>query len=326
MALFEIRVPTYRRPEMLRRALNSLLAQEETDWCAFVYDDSPCGEADAVVRSFNDKRIFYLSNPQTLGAAGNIDQASRKQPLTDARFFAILEDDNLLLPHFLKRGQEIVNSSHCSLVQMNQIIVDENARPHQLGGTTRGDWFKHGILPPETLYASLFLMEGLSNGGLFWSRESLTDLEVGNDMQETCLQEACRTLKVSEPVFFESEPCAAWSCLPSHRVMRMSAANRVIGRGQTEIRRYLWQCGGSAMIEAGLRFAKTVGREGEFHINLESSLMPWEDFGAARTNWLLRLRGMARVCMTNNPVLSFLANNPGMFQQIAEPKSFVATV
>ena len=112
---------------------------------------------------------------------------------------------------------------------MNQIIVDESGRSHQR--TTRGDWFKHGVLTPMTLYASLFLMEGLSNGGLFWSRDSVTDLDVGNDMRETCLQEACRTLKVAEPIFFESEPCAAWSRLPPEKVVRQSARNRVIWTG-----------------------------------------------------------------------------------------------
>src|SRR6266404_5450662 len=103
MPSFEIRVPTYRRPALLKRALDSLLAQEERDWVAFVYDDSPDRESESAISKFNDRRIHYLSNSRMLGAAGNIDQAFRKQPLSDARFFAILEDDNLFLPHFLKR-------------------------------------------------------------------------------------------------------------------------------------------------------------------------------------------------------------------------------
>ena len=87
MTRFEIRVPTYRRSALLRRALGSLLAQIEADWLAYVYDDSPFREAETVVSSLNDKRIYYVSNPESLGAAGNIDQAFRKQPLTVCALF-----------------------------------------------------------------------------------------------------------------------------------------------------------------------------------------------------------------------------------------------
>src|SRR5579862_1131830 len=43
----EIRVPTFRRPELLRRALASVIGQTYPDWRCIVLDDSPHGaEAD----------------------------------------------------------------------------------------------------------------------------------------------------------------------------------------------------------------------------------------------------------------------------------------
>jgi len=322
MARFEIRVPTYCRPELLARALHSLVTQTETDWLAFVYDDSPHHEAESVVRTLADKRINYRPNSENLGAAGNIDQAFRKQPLSDACFFAILEDDNLLLPHFLKRAREIAESTGYSLIQMNQNIIDENGRPQEPPITTRGDWFSHGPVSPMTLYASLFLMEGVSNGGLVWTRDSKTDLEVGKHMNETCLQEACRTLKITEPVFFESEPCASWSSLPSEKVVRQTGTSRQTSLGQAEIRRYVW-AQGTPIIEEVVRFAKSVGREELLNSNLETALRPWDGRGIGKRNWKLRFRGLVRASVTTNPVGPFLASKPGVFRSSTEVVQYV---
>ena len=45
----EVRVPTYRRPELLERCLKSLIAQTHENWRAIVLDDSPEREGEAVL-------------------------------------------------------------------------------------------------------------------------------------------------------------------------------------------------------------------------------------------------------------------------------------
>ena len=57
MALCEIRVPTYRRPELLERAMRSLQAQTQRDWVALVMDDSPEREGAQAVKKLGDGRI-----------------------------------------------------------------------------------------------------------------------------------------------------------------------------------------------------------------------------------------------------------------------------
>lgn len=313
MPTFEIRIPTYKRPGMLRRALRSLQEQTETDWVAFVFDDSPLREGEAVTTSLSDERVHYRCNVRNLGAAENIDQVFRKKPHTDARFFKILSDDNYLLPNFLKRSRDIAERTGCKLLLINEIVVDEFGNQMKAGATTRDDWFPPGLVSPFSLYATLFLKEGISDGGLVWSKDAVTDLEVGQEMSEVCLQEACRTLKVVEPIYFEPEPCAAFSFLPPEKVVRQTAGNRVVSRGKGEIARYLRKRGGQKMIAEAVAFAQRIGEEAALHQTLESALRPWDGKGVGRRDWYWRLRGFARTCVTPNPVGEFLKTRPGVF-------------
>ena len=315
MPTFEVRIPTYKRPAMLRRALSSLQEQTETDWVAFVFDDSPAHEGETVVRSMQDNRIHYRCNQTNLGAARNIDQVFRKQPLSDARFFRILSDDNFLLANFLQRGRDIVERTGCKIVMINELIVGEDGRPQRKGATTRGDWFSPGFIPLRTLYASLFLFEGVSDGGLFWTRDSKTDLEVDRNMSEVCLQEACRTLKVIEPLYFEPEPCAAFSLLPPEKVVRQTAGNRLVARGRAAIMRYLLRRGGRPMADEVIAFAQGVGKRVELRRNWESALRPWEAPGIGWPNFHWRMRALIRDAITSNPVADFLASQPGLFDK-----------
>ena len=313
MAKFEIRIPTYRRPAMLERALRNVIAQTESDWEVFISDDSPDREGEAVVASLRDPRIHYHCNGTNLGAARNCDQMFRKQPHSDAHYFTILSDDNLMSPHFLKRGRDLVERTDCQIVLMNETVVDENGTPFPDGRTTRGGCFEPGVVNPVTLYATLFLIEGISDGGLFWTRNARSNLEVGPDMQEVCLQEVCRSLKVVEPMWFEPEPCAGFSLLPKDLVVRQTRGNRIVGRGSAEISRYLINRGGQAIIEKALVFAKRINRLEELKRSVELAFLPWERGGIGARNWKLRCKSLVRSCITRNPVAGFLAQRPGAF-------------
>lgn len=103
--IFEIRVPTYNRPDLLRRALESLRAQTYPNWIAAVYDDAWAGEE--TVRAIADDRIRYRRNPQKLGACENIDKCFNPASVSDGTHGYVLEDHNFSLPGFfsLKRDE-----------------------------------------------------------------------------------------------------------------------------------------------------------------------------------------------------------------------------
>ena len=61
--LCEVRVPTFRRPKLLRRALLSVLEQTYSNWRCVVLDDCPDGSARSIVEAIQDHRIDHLQNP-----------------------------------------------------------------------------------------------------------------------------------------------------------------------------------------------------------------------------------------------------------------------
>jgi glycosyltransferase involved in cell wall biosynthesis len=79
----EVRVPTYKRPRLLRRALLSLCSQTHANWTCIVMDDSLEREGEKVCADINDPRITYSPNNANLGICENLNNAC-VQPLSSA--------------------------------------------------------------------------------------------------------------------------------------------------------------------------------------------------------------------------------------------------
>jgi glycosyltransferase involved in cell wall biosynthesis len=90
---------TYRRPQMLRRAIESVLHQTYQDFQICVYDNASGDETSAVVAEFSqqDSRIKYYCQPENIGAMKNYSYAIQQ---VSTPFFSFLADDDLILPNF----------------------------------------------------------------------------------------------------------------------------------------------------------------------------------------------------------------------------------
>lgn len=96
-------VPTYRRPALLRLALQSVREQTFTDWELVVSDDEPGGEgARAAVREVfgTDARVRVIVNAGERGQTGNVNNALRA---ARGRWIKPLFDDDALRPGALER-------------------------------------------------------------------------------------------------------------------------------------------------------------------------------------------------------------------------------
>jgi len=142
MLTFEVRVPTYNRPDLLARALRSLQAQTYPHWIATVYDDASAGEE--TVRAIADDRIRYRRNPQKLGACENIDKCFNPASVSGGTHGYVLEDDNFLLPGFLSLIASHLEKTPWQLIQANQRVWSNAHGMHQEDETTRGLWFQSG--------------------------------------------------------------------------------------------------------------------------------------------------------------------------------------
>jgi len=256
---FEVRIATCDRPGMLCRALKSLQSQNYPNWKAIVFDDSSSSEPREVVQGISDDRISYIHNPRRLGAAGNIDQCFSPTRFSDGSYACLLEDDNFWFPEFLSLISDRLGKGDWNLILANQRISDEGASLRPASETTRGGWFTAGGVEPLDLRATLLLMEGLSNGGLIWRLDGQTNLQVGSTVQETGLQEACRSLLVGAPFLFVEEALAVWTFMPKSESARAAERGRCIGRGMQSIRDFVLRRHGESVIRVARRIASRRG-------------------------------------------------------------------
>ncbi|MDY7091402.1 MAG: glycosyltransferase [Acidobacteriota bacterium] len=97
---FTVVVPTFRRPQLLARALDSVAAQTWEDWEAVVVDDADDAATRRLVaeRSQRDPRLRYIARATAGGPA-----VARNAGIELARgeYIAFLDDDDELLPGML---------------------------------------------------------------------------------------------------------------------------------------------------------------------------------------------------------------------------------
>lgn len=92
-------LPTYRRPQLLARAIASVLAQTEPRLRVLVLDNASGDQTEDVVRGFarSDPRVVYHRHPDNLGLFGNFQAGLG---MVETPFFSFLSDDDVLLPGF----------------------------------------------------------------------------------------------------------------------------------------------------------------------------------------------------------------------------------
>lgn len=93
-------LPTYRRPKLLPRALDSLLAQTFTAWECEVHNDDPNDAFPGrLIDSIGDRRIRLHQHRRNMGANATFNLIYR--PVAED-FYSLLEDDNWWEPQFLE--------------------------------------------------------------------------------------------------------------------------------------------------------------------------------------------------------------------------------
>jgi len=241
-----VRVPTYRRPHDLARALRSVMAQSWTEWICTIYDDDPDQSANAVYAALGDPRLIYRHNLVQKFASGNIDQCfARPAADDDSEYFCVLEDDNQLLPAFMADNIRAMTQAGTRVVLRNQWF-DHADRAAGSGRTTLGDVFTGGVYEAALFRASSMIAIGISNGGLFWSRQAQSDFRIGDGFTAV-IQEYLRTWAVADDVYVAIEPLAIFAAdeaaTTRHLGDRRSARQLEIDQFATiqRLRRDIWK-------------------------------------------------------------------------------------
>lgn len=90
-ALVSVVIPTFNRPAMLARAIESVLNQTYTNLEIIVVDDASEGDIEAVVKSFDDERIKLIRHEHNHGGSAARNTGIRH---SRGRYIAFLDDDD----------------------------------------------------------------------------------------------------------------------------------------------------------------------------------------------------------------------------------------
>jgi hypothetical protein len=218
----EVRVPTYMRPVLLKRALESLLASDFPFWNAIILDDCPSQSAKEVALSFRDQRIVYRANGRRLGGAANIDLAFTPSPFVGGEFATILEDDNWFHESHLGIAVKAMRRRRVDVLHASTEIWQEteggfrNLHHHPFT-VWWGD--RERLVDPLEVAARALLTYAVSNAALVWRLSDGVNLQVGPGCTDQWIQESLRGLLIEEPFLFLPVPtvCVSWPLSPPNR-------------------------------------------------------------------------------------------------------------
>src|SRR5258706_3663291 len=161
-----IAVPYFSGLDLLRTALQSLIAQTDPNWSAIVVDDaSPEPGAAEAVAALGDQRLRYVRNQHNLGIAENFNRCLGLGA-AEADIVAVFHADDVLDPGYvaaIRAAHRRFPKATCVAPRVTVIGADGGPR------RTLGDWVKQ-VMWPRRLPATLVGDKGLARvmHGLFF--------------------------------------------------------------------------------------------------------------------------------------------------------------
>jgi glycosyltransferase involved in cell wall biosynthesis len=124
--LVSICVPTYNRPEYLRRAVESCRTQTYPHFEIIITDNSTNEDSKKMAATWSDPRIRYYKNEGNIGAVGS---TNRGVGLAAGKYIKFLMDDDLLKPRCLELMVKAMEENPAAGVAMAPMdLIDETDR------------------------------------------------------------------------------------------------------------------------------------------------------------------------------------------------------
>jgi glycosyltransferase involved in cell wall biosynthesis len=178
--LVSIAIPTYNRANsFLKESLKSAINQTYENIEIIISDNCSTDNTEAVVSSFNDKRISYFRQTVNIGAANNSNFCLRQ---AKGVYFTQLHDDDLIDPDFLDVCLKTLNYTFVDIgvIRTGTRWIDKDGlllgeKQNFVGGFSAGDFFAAycGFKASIYLCSTVFNTNRLKEIGGFHSKYNL---------------------------------------------------------------------------------------------------------------------------------------------------------
>jgi len=172
MARVDILLPYWGDFGLLKKTVESILAQTVQDWHLAVFDDCyPSDEATRYFKALKDSRVTYFRHKKNIGITNNFNHAINSAKAT---YCVIPGCDDILLPNYLEMA--LKNIDDADFYQPNVQVIDENGK-YYLPLADRVKRFirpkKDGVYNGEKLAASLCHGNWLYFPSILWKTETI---------------------------------------------------------------------------------------------------------------------------------------------------------
>jgi glycosyltransferase involved in cell wall biosynthesis len=234
-----IGVTTYKRHDLLRQTLNSVLAQTFNDYEVIVGNDYTGEVLTCEMLGINDPRIRIVNHPHNLREVGNMNALLE---LSTGRYFTWLFDDDLYEPDFLQTAHDCLakkgfpTAFFCSY---KVIMGDDEFKPQHIQQNTINEFtgrefirwysiFRTKLFPTYGLFDALAIKNKL--GGF----EELGDSAIGLYSEQLFLVK-CALLDsivyVDVPYYVYRQHEGSWSESTTDLKYYQTAGQKFIRRG-----------------------------------------------------------------------------------------------
>jgi len=119
---FSVIIPTHNRPELLRRAVASVLAQTDGDLELIVVDDGSVRPATEVLADVGDPRLHILRNDAASGVS-----AARNRGVTDSKgeVISFLDDDDAFHRDYLAAMRPVFSNARAGFAWVGQLPLPQ---------------------------------------------------------------------------------------------------------------------------------------------------------------------------------------------------------
>ena len=125
--LVSVIIPTYERPQLLQRALESVVAQTYQNLEILVIDDGQFDTAEAICAGFSDPRISYHRNQKSKGACGARNTGLE---LATGHYYAGLDDDDTYVPERIEVLLRAYRPDYAFVSSSSLMVAKTGTWPH----------------------------------------------------------------------------------------------------------------------------------------------------------------------------------------------------